>query len=98
MRDYKARKRLKQKMLDRWENEGGRIAADSTTRLKASLRKTVTAKVMDHDCVGTISRRSVVPISNTAHPILSDSMETDPPSNPSTRKLTSSLCVCSAIT
>jgi hypothetical protein len=29
--DYNARKRLKKKMLDRWENEGGRIAADSTT-------------------------------------------------------------------
>ena len=24
------RKRLKKKMLDRWENEGGRIAADSS--------------------------------------------------------------------
>jgi hypothetical protein len=30
MPDYNARKRLKKKMLDRWENEGGRIAADST--------------------------------------------------------------------
>ena len=30
MPDYDARKRLKKKMLDRWENEGGRIAADST--------------------------------------------------------------------
>jgi hypothetical protein len=30
MPDDKARKRLKKKMLDRWENEGGRIAADST--------------------------------------------------------------------
>jgi len=30
MADDNARKRLKKKMLDRWENEGGRIAADST--------------------------------------------------------------------
>ena len=30
MPDYAARKRLKKKMLDRWENEGGRIAADSS--------------------------------------------------------------------
>jgi hypothetical protein len=30
MPDDNARKRLKKKMLDRWENEGGRIAADST--------------------------------------------------------------------
>jgi hypothetical protein len=29
MPDDNARKRLKKKMLDRWENEGGRIAADS---------------------------------------------------------------------
>ena len=29
MPDYNARRRLKKKMLDRWENEGGRIAADS---------------------------------------------------------------------
>ena len=26
-----ARKRLKKKMLDRWENEGGRISADPTS-------------------------------------------------------------------
>ena len=30
MPDDNAKKRLKKKMLDRWENEGGRIAADST--------------------------------------------------------------------
>jgi len=30
MPDPIARKRLKRKMLDRWENEGGRIAADTT--------------------------------------------------------------------
>ena len=30
MPNYEARKRLKKKMLDRWENEGGKIAADST--------------------------------------------------------------------
>ena len=29
MPNYNARKRLKKKMLDRWENEGGRIGADS---------------------------------------------------------------------
>jgi hypothetical protein len=29
MPDNIERKRLKKKMLDRWENEGGRIAADS---------------------------------------------------------------------
>ncbi len=29
MPDPIARKRLKKKMLDRWENEGGRIASDS---------------------------------------------------------------------
>jgi hypothetical protein len=28
MPDQIARKRLKKKMLDRWENEGGRISAD----------------------------------------------------------------------
>jgi hypothetical protein len=28
MPDYITRKRLKKKMLDRWENEGGRISAD----------------------------------------------------------------------
>ena len=31
MPDPTARKRLKKKMLDRWENEGGRIATDTTT-------------------------------------------------------------------
>ena len=31
MPDAIARKRLKKKMLDRWENEGGAIAADTTT-------------------------------------------------------------------
>jgi hypothetical protein len=31
MPDPVARKRLKKKMLDRWENEGGRIAADTTS-------------------------------------------------------------------
>ena len=31
MPDLIARKRLKKKMLDRWENEGGRIAADPTS-------------------------------------------------------------------
>jgi|GEM_PF-1317451 len=31
MADSIARKRLKKKMLDRWENEGGRIATDTTS-------------------------------------------------------------------
>ena len=31
MSDPIARKRLKKKMLDRWENEGGKIAPDTTT-------------------------------------------------------------------
>jgi hypothetical protein len=31
MPDPIARKRLKKKMLDRWENEGGRVAADPTS-------------------------------------------------------------------
>ena len=31
MPDPIARKRLKKKMLDRWENEGGRIATDATS-------------------------------------------------------------------
>jgi hypothetical protein len=30
MPDQISRKRLKKKMLDRWENEGGRISADPT--------------------------------------------------------------------
>jgi hypothetical protein len=31
MADPIARKRLKKKMLDRWENEGGSIASDTTS-------------------------------------------------------------------
>ena len=31
MPDPIAKKRLKKRMLDRWENEGGRIAADTTS-------------------------------------------------------------------
>ena len=31
MPDPIARKRLKKKMLDRWENEGGRISIETTT-------------------------------------------------------------------
>lgn len=31
MRDYTARKRLKKKMLDRWENEGGKVATAPIT-------------------------------------------------------------------
>ena len=31
MPDYIARKRLKEKMLDRWENEGGKVSYQQTT-------------------------------------------------------------------
>ena len=31
MGDYIARKRLKKKMLDRWENEGGKVSSEQTT-------------------------------------------------------------------
>jgi hypothetical protein len=37
MSDPIARKRLKKKMLDRWENEGGRIAADTTSANESRL-------------------------------------------------------------
>ena len=37
MPDPIARKRLKKKMLDRWENEGGAIVADTTTANDTSL-------------------------------------------------------------
>ncbi len=36
MPDYNARKRLKKKMLDRWENEGGMISADPTRAHESS--------------------------------------------------------------
>ena len=44
MPDPIERKRLKKKMLDRWENEGGRIGADSpgagdTNKTSAEVRK-----------------------------------------------------------
>ena len=31
MADYIARKRLKKKMLDRWENEGGKVSSEQIT-------------------------------------------------------------------
>jgi hypothetical protein len=37
--DSTSRKRLKKKVLDRWENEGGRICTDSTTAIKSDQRK-----------------------------------------------------------
>jgi hypothetical protein len=37
MPDPIARKRLKKKMLDRWENEGGALAADTTAAGEGSL-------------------------------------------------------------
>jgi hypothetical protein len=37
MPDDIERKRLKKKMLDRWENEGGRIAADPVIANQSSL-------------------------------------------------------------
>jgi len=36
MPDPNARKRLKKRMLDRWENEGGKIANDDTTSADAN--------------------------------------------------------------
>lgn len=35
MPDYTARKRLKKKMLDRWENEGGRVSTERSTADKS---------------------------------------------------------------
>ena len=37
MLDNIERKRLKKKMLDRWENEGGRIAADAMIAKQSNL-------------------------------------------------------------
>ena len=37
--DSTSRKRLKKKVLDRWENEGGRICTDSTTAIQSDPRK-----------------------------------------------------------
>jgi len=37
MPDNIERERLKKKMLDRWENEGGRIAADSVIASQSNL-------------------------------------------------------------
>ena len=39
------RKRLKKRMLDRWENEGGKIAADTTTPNDTSA----TSEDKEHD-------------------------------------------------
>jgi len=39
MPDLSSRKRLKKKALERWENEGGSICADSTTTINSDLRK-----------------------------------------------------------
>ena len=39
MPDPISRKRLKKKMLDRWENEGGRVAADPTSTSPTSEPK-----------------------------------------------------------
>ena len=39
MPDLSSRKRLKKKALERWENEGGRICADSTTTINSDPRK-----------------------------------------------------------
>jgi hypothetical protein len=36
MPDYITRKRLKQKVLERWENEGGKISADPTVADESS--------------------------------------------------------------
>jgi hypothetical protein len=39
MPDHITRKRLKKRMLDRWENEGGRIAADPTSADESRSRR-----------------------------------------------------------
>ena len=39
MPDLSSRKRLKKKALERWENEGGRICADSTTTIDSDPGK-----------------------------------------------------------
>lgn len=38
MGDSTSRKRLKKKVLDRWENEGGRLCDDPTTAPESSSR------------------------------------------------------------
>ena len=45
MGDYIARKRLKQKVLERWENEGGKIDANPTVPFG-------TTPTRDHDSAG----------------------------------------------
>jgi len=39
MPDFVSRKRLKKKVIDRWENEGGRTSADRTKAASASPPK-----------------------------------------------------------
>jgi hypothetical protein len=59
MSDDNARKRLKKKMLDRWENEGGRIAADSTISSESNDSKgnrTITSR--DKSKVGAPATRT----------------------------------------
>ena len=56
MPNYEARKRLKKKMLDRWENEGGKIAADSTTRESTPLSR----RKSDHSRQSVSRRTSTV--------------------------------------
>jgi hypothetical protein len=48
MPDNIERERLKKKMLDRWENEGGRIAADSVIASQSNL-----ASPTSNQCAGS---------------------------------------------
>ena len=46
MPDNSERKRLRKKMLERWENEGGRIAADSVIADKGTEQTNARAKAI----------------------------------------------------
>ena len=60
MPDPIARKRLKKKMLDRWENEGGAIAADTTTADDTSLTSEDKGQGRNY-LLSAITRRSARP-------------------------------------
>lgn len=44
MPDYISRKKLKQKVLDRWENEGGRICDEQTEKFKSGSTNRLAGK------------------------------------------------------
>ena len=46
MTDYASKKRLRQKVLDRWENEGGRLCEDLTKTPGSTLLREV--KMQNH--------------------------------------------------